>query len=956
MKKKSPTPDTVTSDTLPSLSARLLLLVLFLGSGCSALIYEIVWLEMLQLVIGSTAVSLGVLLGTFMGGMCVGSLLLARVISRRRHPLRVYAVLELGIGALAIGVLYGMPHIEAVYAGAAGAGWATSLALRGLVSMACLLAPTILMGATLPAISRWIRTTPEGISWLGFFYGGNIAGAVVGCLLAGFCLLRTYDVATATEVAVLINLAVATLSLALSRVTPYRPEAAPPPATSAAPPPRTRIIYIAIALSGLTALGAEVIWTRLLSLLLGGTVYTFSIILAVFLLGLGLGSVAGSLLARTARPRLALGCCQLLLGAAIAWTAYALAHSLPYWPINPDISTSPWVMFQADLARCLWAVLPATVLWGASFPLALAAAAGPGKDPGRLVGGVYAANTVGAIAGALAFSLVLIPAIGTQDSQRILLALSAISALILLAPQAWALRLRTADRRRAGGGPAPALVAAVGLVAALGLAGLLAWSVPPSPWAAVGFGRHSATWIPQIHPGVLDAEEVELLRKAEAWRITLHVADGAILYEPRAGGEAGRIWLNVIKPEVDAWIAAHRAELLTALGKGYRPWGEAPSSAAVGGGAVTRYCTLLLEGMNISVAVSESNDHIRYFHGAGKVQASSHPQDMRLQRMLGHLSMLARPDPDTARSVLVVGCGAGVTAGTFVSYDALRRIVICDIEPIVPQFVAPLFARENHDVVNDPRTQVIADDGRHFVHTTREKFDVITSDPIDPWVKGCAALSTREYYEMCKAHLNPGGIMTVWLPLYESDEASVKSAIATFFEVFPSGRIWGNDSLLGGGYDVVLFAQADPAPPINVDRLQDWLDRHPKVTQSLAEVGFGDMGPLAITQGEFPEASIDLLATYAGQAADLTEWTRGAAINTDRNLRLQYLAGMAVNNDLGAPIFKDMLLYWRFPEDLFAGSPERLATLRQAMKVLGRHPALRTAGPAATSLHGQPEP
>jgi hypothetical protein len=120
----------------------------------------------------------------------------------------------------------------------------------------------------------------------------------------------------------------------------------------------------------------------------------------------------------------------------------------------------------------------------------------------------------------------------------------------------------------------------------------------------VGFGRHSATWIPQIHPGVLDAEEVELLRKAEAWRITLHVADGAILYEPRAGGEAGRIWLNVIKPEVDAWIAAHRAELLTALGKGYRPWGEAPSSAAVGGGAVTRYCTLLLEGMNISVAVS----------------------------------------------------------------------------------------------------------------------------------------------------------------------------------------------------------------------------------------------------------------------------------------------------------------------------------------------------------------
>ena len=166
-----------------------------------------------------------------------------------------------------------------------------------------------------------------------------------------------------------------------------------------------------IALSGACALGAEVVWTRLLGLLLGATVYTFSIILAVFLAGLGIGSgVAAALVRGVARPRIALGWCQLLLAGAVAWTAYMLANSLPYWPINPLLSTSPWFTFQIDLARSIWAILPAALLWGASFPLALAAVASRGRDAGRMVGGIYAANTAGAIVGALAFSMLLIPA------------------------------------------------------------------------------------------------------------------------------------------------------------------------------------------------------------------------------------------------------------------------------------------------------------------------------------------------------------------------------------------------------------------------------------------------------------------------------------------------------------------------------------------------------------------
>ena len=276
------------------------LLLLFVGSGTAALIYEIVWFQLLQLVIGSSSVSLGVLLGTFMGGMCLGSYLLPRWIEARRHPLRVYALLELGIGACGLLILLLVPLIGGAY---------TTLGLSGpfvraIIAGLCLLPPTLLMGATLPAVARWVEATPEGVSWLGFFYGGNIAGAVFGSLLAGFYLLRVFDLTITTLVAVALNVIVAGLAYALSQKTKYEPAEQ----SVTQPAPQARSVYITIALSGLTALAAEVIWTRNLSLLFGGTVYTFSLILAVFLLGLGIGSSVGSRWARqTANPRSALG-------------------------------------------------------------------------------------------------------------------------------------------------------------------------------------------------------------------------------------------------------------------------------------------------------------------------------------------------------------------------------------------------------------------------------------------------------------------------------------------------------------------------------------------------------------------------------------------------------------------------------------------------------------------------
>ena len=781
-----------------------LLLVLFAGSGCSALIYEIVWYQLLQFVIGSSAISLGVLLATFMGGLCLGSVALPRVLAARRyHPLRVYAVLELGIGFCGILALFGIPLVGRIYVAAVGHGLPAIL-LRAAISSVCLLPPTILMGASLPAIARWIRTTPRGISSLGLLYSANTIGAVFGCLLAGFYLLRVFDMATATYVAAAINAGVALISFGLAM---GRPEKAADDAVQAhlADVPHLWPVYVTIALSGACALGAEVVWTRILGLLLGATVYTFSIILAVFLMGLGMGSYGCALLSRFVRPQKAIGYCQLLLTAAIAWTAFMLAKSLPYWPINPKLSPSPWFTFQIDVARAIWAMFPATVLWGASFPLALAAVASGDDDPARPVGSIYAANTCGAILGALAFSMILIPRIGTQGSERVLIILSAVAALCMLLPAL------SSSQAKAG---------SVWLAASMLVAGILAATVPRIPAGLVAFGR-----------------------------LFLPVNGSQILY--------------------------------------------------VG------------EGLNSSIAVSQFGA-TRQFHVSGKAEASNGAYDMRLQRMLGHLPALLHPKP---RAVLVVGFGAGVTAGSFAVNPDVERIVSCEIEPLVPPITSQYFNKENYNVLHDRRTQVVYEDARNFILTTPEKFDIITSDPIHPWVKGSASLYTKEYFELVKQHLNPGGVVTQWVPLYETDVDTVKSEIATFFDVFPDGTIWANEGD-GGGYDIVLLGQSNPTR-IPVDELQARLDRpeYSHVAQSLRDVGF--------------HSAVELLTTYAGQEPDLKSWLNGAQINRDGNLRLQYLAGLAVNINRQESIYDAMLQFRRFPVNLFIGSDQSVQAIRQ---------------------------
>ncbi len=788
-----------------------LLLLLFAGSGCSALIYEVVWYQALQLAIGSTSVSMGVLLATFMGGLCIGSTVFPRLKILKGHPLRTYALIELSIAVFAVAVQLVMPMINRVYFAGAESGLPGML-LRGVVAAVCMLPPTILMGASLPSIVRWLEASPRAVKWWGWLYGGNTAGAVIGCLLAGFWLLRDFNTTTGTLFAAAINVVVAIVSWALASSTPSTIEVGSdaveetPESLAAAAPAEAQSkwpVYVTIALSGAVALGAEVVWTRLLGYLLLATVYVFAIILAVFLTGLALGTAGGSWLLKRVNARNALGWCQILLCVGFAWTAYTIVNTfhLPFW--NNDVLTTQdgWYMYFLDLKVVAIAIFPATLFWGASFPFACAAVSEPGQDSGKTAGGIYAANTLGGIFGALIVSLVLIPWIGTQDSQRVLLLVSALSGLLLLAPKA------------------KQTMGALALGGAIAGAALLAWTLGPTPGELIAYGRFM-------------------------------------------GQNQGRSEILYTK-----------------------------------------------EGRNSSVAISRWENGAIYVNVNGHVEATTEIFDMKLQRMVGHLAALLHPNP---KSVLGIGFGAGVSAGTFTRYPGIEHITVCEIEPVIPPASTKYFAPQNYAVRNNPKTRIVFDDARHYLMTTKDMYDVIASDPLDVFVKGTAALYSLEYYESVKRHLNPGGIFTLYVPLYETDELTFKSELATFFKAFPEGSVWSN-TRDGLGYDMVFMGQAGPLH-IDLDKAQGKYDRpeHATVRESLHDIGIDSMG--------------DLFSTFTGTSADLNRWVGESPLNTDADLRLSYLAGWGINSELADYLYRQMLKYRR-PPQFFTGTPEHMSAV-----------------------------
>ena len=799
--------------------------LLFLASGCAALIYEVVWLHLLRLVIGASALSVGLVLASFMGGMFLGSLWFSRLVPRTHDALRVYAAIELGIAAFGALMPLILPAVRSVYVGLVGYG-ALGIALRGVIAAALLLPPTALMGATLPAVARRYRADRRGASQLASLYAANTLGAVLGSLLSAFVLLALWDVWVATFTAVALNVGAGLYARWLSdkasssEGAPEPHSVEPKPSSTARPAVSARTARAVLwtsALSGLTALGAQVIWTRLLTLLFGATVYAFAIILAVFLSGLGVGSaVAARLLKRGANPFVGLAISQLALIPTLYLGGYLLARVLPY--ASPPSITPMGSLHGFHVLRAFVVVFPATVFWGMSFPFALAAAGIGSRDPAEASGRVYASNTVGAIVGALAVSFWLIPAFGTLVASQVLLVVAAVAAAWLLFTVQREDKSSPATRRaRRPGALSPALVLAFGALAAATLPGVSR--------VFLAHGRY--------------------------------------------------IW----------WVD---------------PADQYP---------------YVSEGAASTVAVHVAPDGYYNFHVSGRVEASNNPNDMRLQRLLGHLSALAHPKP---KSVLVVGLGGGVTAGALALHPEIERVVICEIEPRVAG-AARQFAPENYDVLSNPKVELVYDDARHFLSTTDERFDIVTSDPIHPWVRGNSVLFSREYYEIVRSRLTPGGIATQWVPLYETSEEAIRIQMRTFTDAFPGGTVW-NSAASGRGYDVVLLGRDRPLT-LDLTSIAERVSE-PRIARSLRDVKIHDV--------------VDLFATYATDGSAMQRWLAGTPVNRDFSLKLEYISGLALNSHEANPIYDHMVLGKKVPERLFVGDPALVSALKSRIERAGR--------------------
>ena len=653
-------------------------------------------------------------------------------------------------------LLFGMPLVNSIYIVRSAA--ATSPCAR-IVAAICLLPPTLHDGRDAAGHrALGARRRRSGVSWLGFFYGGNIGGAVIGSLLAGFYLLRVYDMAIATYVAVALNVTVARLGLLLvARRRRTRPADGRPRRRRSARRARATV-YVAIALSGFTAL-------------VGAGALDAPAVAAVRRDGLHVladsRGVPGrprhrqqrrrrrSRAARRARASRSAGarCCS---AARSPGRRYMLTQSLPYWPINPSISTDPWFNFQLDMVRCLWVVLPGAILWGASFPLALASVAAPRAGSRRAWSAASTRPTPSARSSARVVSglVLVVVARHASTSQQVLIVISALSALMLLAPVA----AGESGKRPARSG-----------------------------------ARRSLLVVATARRGPARAQ--------------------------RAGAAAAARRLRPLLRDVGRPQQHHLRRR--------------------GPERVRRRVARLSSG-------------VRNYHNAGKVQASSEPQDMRLQRMLGHLTHLIPKHADErARHRL-----RRRRDGRRGRDRSARRstMTIAEIEPLVPRVGRRSTSASTTTTSSTTRRCTIhIDDARHFLLTTNEKFDAITSDPLDPWVKGAATLYTREFFELVKQHLNPGGVVTLFVQLYESNTAAVKSEIGDVLQGVPERRRLGQHEQRPG-----LRPRADGPGRADQDRRRrdggasSQSPEYAQVAQSLREIGFN--------------SAVDLFSTYAGTA------------------------------------------------------------------------------------------
>ena len=800
----------------------LLFLIAYTCSGLAGLVYEVSWTRLLTLYIGHTTAAASAVVAAFLGGLAIGAAgggVIASTL-RPRRSLQAYAALEVAVAVFALLLPFELraltPLLRWAYADASPGLLFPAIRLGSCLAMVFL--PAAALGATFPMAVRWFShrsTNPARVS--SALYAVNTVGAAVGSLLAGFSLIPAVGISGTTHIGMAASLLAAALVsvIALRDTDVDTPDATPhidatahvdsaskrkprgradagadlKVRTTSSPgdqhaPAATSQPWLAITilgLSGFASLVHEIVWTRILALVLGPTTYAFAATLAAVVAGVAIGSGAGTWLVGRVKQGTHASWLALVLavGAITVVATSALAGSYVPLSVARDVAAAPdsyASLLREGMLLVSSLILPTAICLGAAFPLALAIAGDPAHSPARRFGLVYAVNTLGSVTGTLAAGFVLIPWLGLPTT---------------LAAAAFVL-----------------VVAAVTIV-------VVDASRSAHDSARMTYGVYGAA-----------AVAVVSIVVAPAWDQPL-LASGVYLYSP---------------------FVPKTLDLETQLKAGTLLYYKDGAPATVSVKRLTGTTTLAVDG---------------------KTDASNR-SDMLTQKLVAHLPLLLHDNP---RNVAIVGLGSGVTLGAALSHPVEHADVV-EISPEVVE-ASRFFEADNHKALADPRTHLIVGDGRSHLLLSQQQYDVIISEPSNPWIAGVAALFTKEFFEGAKARLAPGGIICQWAHTYTISERDLRSIVATFSSVFPNGTAWMvNDN------DLLMVASLDPVLP-HLDRIQKNWSRA-NAAANLAEAGARE--PFA------------LLTLYAGGPTELAKFGDGADLLDDDRMRLEFSAPRELHN------------------------------------------------------------
>jgi spermidine synthase len=688
---------------------------LLFSSGFCALIYQTVWLREFRLIFGASTAASAAVFGIFMGGLGLGSAFLGRRAEASRNPLLMYGNLEVGIALLAAispGLVLAVRSLYAATGGTMVLGDVSGTVVRLIMAALVLIGPTFLMGGTLPAAAKSVASDDDvSRRSLALLYGANTMGAVTGTLVSTFWLMETLGNRTALWIGCGLNVVVAMVARSISR----RSEASPQARTEEAcdiqvadvEPQKHRLVIFASAIVGFAFMLMELVWYRMLGPILGGTTFTFGLILAVALFGIGLGGLAYTLRGQNRPVTLngfALACA---LESIFIVIPYALGDRLAYLALL--VRQFGTLGFAAQIVG--WAiltaivVLPAAFVAGYQFPLLIALLGRGRSGVARHAGVAYASNTFGAFIGSLAGGFGLMPLITAPGLWKLVTLMLAVLAVVA------AIGDKAAGRFKLRFSHAVAL-AAIALIFTEG---------PTALWrhGGIGAGRSDKSF--------KSRNELLSLRNAHL-RATVWEAEGL---ESSVALQAGSGLAFVVNGKIDG-------------------------------------------------------------HALG---------DAGTQVMGGVLPAILHPQP---RKALVIGLGTGSSAGWLAALPEMERVDVVELEPAILE-VARRCSAVNHDVMANPKVRIHLGDAREVLITTPERYDIIVSEPSNPYRAGIASLFTYDFYQSAKLRLNPGGIFAQWTQAYEINSDTLQTVFATVSKSFGHVQTWRTKTS-----DLMLIASDQP--------------------------------------------------------------------------------------------------------------------------------------------------